>query len=58
MAKTKTEFDKPQVKAAIKELKQRRQRALEAKDREELKKVRRRIHRLKHELRASVRTRS
>jgi DNA replication initiation complex subunit (GINS family) len=52
MAKKKVEIDKPKLKAKIKELKVERDKALETHDHKELKMVRRRIHRLKHELRA------
>jgi DNA-binding IclR family transcriptional regulator len=45
-------IDKPAIKARIKALKLERDKALEAHDPKELKKVRRQIHRLKHELRS------
>ena len=51
MAKKKVEIDKPELKAKIKGLKVERDKALETHDHKELKKVRRQIHRLKHELR-------
>lgn len=44
-------IDKRKIKARIRELKSERDAALEAGDSRELKKIRRRIHRLKHELR-------
>jgi hypothetical protein len=52
MAKKKVEIDKPKIKARIKELKLDRDRALEARNAKELKTARRKIRRLKHELRA------
>ena len=45
-------IDKSAIKAKIKALKVDRDRALEAHDHKELKKVRRQIHKLKHELRS------
>ena len=44
-------IDKTAIKNRIKDLKQKRQAALEAKDGAELKKVRRKIHRLKRTMR-------
>ena len=49
-----TGIDKVAIKTKIRELKVERDKALEAKDHKGLKKVRRRIHRLKHELRAHM----
>lgn len=46
--------DKSKLKAEIRELKARRDAALEAKDTEELRRVRRRIHRLKGRLRRAT----
>jgi hypothetical protein len=45
---------KAKIKARIRELKSERDKALEAHDHRELKKVRRQIHRLKHRLRAAA----
>jgi DNA-binding IclR family transcriptional regulator len=45
-------IDKPAIKARIKALKGERDKALEAHDHKELKKLRRQIHKLKHELRS------
>lgn len=47
-------IDKSKIKAEIRNLKKARLTALEAKDKAELMKVRRRIHRLKHELRSHM----
>ncbi len=47
-------LDKAKVKAEIRELKQQRQAALDAGDHQELKKVRRQIHRLKRKLRKAT----
>ena len=47
-------IDKSTVKAEIRELKARRDQALEAHDHDELKRVRRRIHRLKGRLRRAT----
>jgi DNA-binding IclR family transcriptional regulator len=46
--------DKAAIKARIKALKVDRDKALEARDPKELKKVRRQIHKLKHELRSHM----
>jgi hypothetical protein len=46
--------DKSRVKAEIRELKTRRDAALEARDHDEVKRVRRRIHRLKGRLRRAT----
>lgn len=46
--------DKSKLKSEIRELKARRNAALEARDAEELKRVRRRIHRLKGRLRRAT----
>ena len=45
-------IDKAGIKAKIKALKGDRDKAIEAQDHKELKKVRRQIHKLKHELRS------
>lgn len=50
-----TGIDKPALKAKIRELKKQRDAALEARDREQLKAVRRHIHNLNHQIRAHVR---
>ncbi len=47
-------IDKKKAKGQIRELKVRRDKALEAHDRKNLKKVRREIHRLKHKLRTAT----
>jgi hypothetical protein len=47
------EIDKPQIKAQIRELKAKRDAALQAHDSKELKGVRRKIRRLKRQIRAS-----
>ncbi len=47
-------IDKAKIKARIKALKVERDKALEAKDRAELKGVRRKIHKLRHTLRKSA----
>ena len=52
--KQKPEIDRTKLKTQITELKVERDRALEAKDSKQLKKARRQIHRLKHQLRAHV----
>jgi hypothetical protein len=49
-----TGIDKPAIKAKIRELKQKRDHALEAHDHGELKNVRRQIHRLNRQIRAHV----
>lgn len=46
--------NKKRIRAQIRELKTRREAAIEAGDKTELKRVRRRIHRLKHRLRAAM----
>lgn len=46
--------DKSKVKTEIRELKARREAALEARDTDELRRVRRRIHRLKGQLRRAT----
>lgn len=48
-------IDKKKVKGRIRELKVKRDEALQARDRKELKEVRREIHRLKHKLRKATR---
>ena len=47
-------IDKPKIKAQIRELKARRDAALEPPDHDELKRVRRRIHQLKGRLRRAT----
>jgi rubrerythrin len=47
-------LDKTKVKAEIRELKQQRQVALDAGDHQELKKIRRQIHRLKRKIRKAT----
>jgi hypothetical protein len=47
-------IDKPAIKAKMRELKQKRDTALEARDRDALKSVRRQIHRLNRQIRAHV----
>ena len=47
-------IDKPKIKAHMRELKQKRQAALEARDAEALKSVRRHLHRLNRQIRAHV----
>jgi DNA-binding IclR family transcriptional regulator len=47
-------IDKAGIKAKIKALKSDRDKAIEAHDHKELKKVRRKIHKLKHELRSHI----
>jgi hypothetical protein len=47
-------IDKPAIKAKMRELKQKRDSALEAGDRDLLKSVRRQIHRLNRQIRAHV----
>ncbi|HKY59998.1 MAG TPA: hypothetical protein VJP59_03215 [Gemmatimonadota bacterium] len=47
-------IDKPRIKAEIRELRARRDAALEAHDHAEVKRVRRRIHRLKGRLRRAT----
>jgi DNA-binding IclR family transcriptional regulator len=49
-----TGIDKAAIKGEIKELKDKRAKALEAHDHAEIKKVRRKIHRLKRKMRRSV----
>jgi hypothetical protein len=49
-----TGIDKPAIKAKIRELKGKRQQALDAHDHDELKTVRRQIHRLNRQIRAHV----
>jgi len=49
-----TGIDKPAIKAQIRELKGKRQQALDAHDHDELKSVRRQIHRLNRQIRAHV----
>jgi hypothetical protein len=51
---TVTGIDKPALKARMRELKKQRDEALEAKDRETLKSVRRQLHRLNHQIRAHM----
>jgi hypothetical protein len=48
------EFDRHGIKARIRELKARRDAALQARDSKELKRIRRKIHRLKHRIRAAT----
>ena len=50
-----TGIDKAALKARIRELKKQRDAALEARDRAQLKNVRRHIHHLNHQIRAHVR---
>jgi hypothetical protein len=47
-------IDKPAIKAKMRELKQQRAAALEARDSEKLKGIRRHIHRLNRQIRAHV----
>jgi len=47
-------IDKPAIKAKMRELKQKRDTVLEARDRDALKSVRRQIHRLNRQIRAHV----
>jgi DNA-binding IclR family transcriptional regulator len=47
-------IDKKAIKARIQELKAERDAAIEAQDRQQLKRVRRKIHKLKHQLRAAT----
>jgi uncharacterized membrane protein (DUF106 family) len=47
-------IDKKAIKKRIRELKTERDAAIEAKDRAQLRRVRRKIHKLKHELRAAM----
>jgi hypothetical protein len=49
-----TGIDKPGLKAKMRELKKQRDAALEAKDPDTLKSVRRQIHRLNHQIRAHM----
>ena len=49
-----TGIDKPAIKAKMRALKQQRTAALEAHDRDQLKNVRRQIHRLNRQIRAHV----
>jgi hypothetical protein len=47
-------IDKPGIKSKMRELKQKRDQALEAHDHEELKSLRRQLHRLNRQIRAHV----
>lgn len=47
-------IDKKAIKQRIRELKGEREAAIEAKDTEQVRRVRRKIHRLKHQLRAAM----
>ena len=47
-------LDKPAIKAQIRELKKARDAALSAKDAEQLRRTRRKLHRLRHHLRRSI----
>ena len=49
-----TGIDKPAIKAKMRELKKQRAAALEAQDHEQLKSVRRQLHRLNHQIRAHM----
>lgn len=49
-----TGIDKPGIKAKMRELKQQRDAALESKDHEQLRSVRRQLHRLNHQIRAHM----
>jgi hypothetical protein len=49
-----TGIDKPAIKAKMRELKAKRAQALEASDHEELKSVRRQLHRLNRQIRAHL----
>jgi hypothetical protein len=49
-----TGIDKPALKAKMRELKRQRHAALETKDHDALKSVRRQIHRLNHQIRAHM----